>query len=199
MKVDDLTEEERASMPAIRERPIEIKIFTDRVDALRNGAEAVPGVRVSEAAPNPVANEPPVAVDQPPAEAAAEPDQIADQGEAGQAPAAEGGDEGGGGAQRDLRTEARSLTHLLTHLPKNPYCDACIRAKMRNRKRFAGAFKVKRDPKKWCDIVSADHLVSKGSRMRGVTGHTNALVIKDMFSELQQMLESLKTTFDAST
>ena len=29
-----------------------------------------------------------------------------------------------------LKLEARSLDHLLTHVPKNPYCPACQRAKM---------------------------------------------------------------------
>ena len=29
-----------------------------------------------------------------------------------------------------LKAEAKSINHLLTHMPKNPYCDACMRAKM---------------------------------------------------------------------
>ena len=31
--------------------------------------------------------------------------------------------------RRDLRAEAKSLRHLLTHLPKNPYCVHCQQAK----------------------------------------------------------------------
>ena len=29
-----------------------------------------------------------------------------------------------------LKAETKSINDLLTHLPKNPYCDACMRAKM---------------------------------------------------------------------
>ena len=35
---------------------------------------------------------------------------------------------------RDLKEEAKSIRHLMTHLPKNPYCDACQRAKIENGK-----------------------------------------------------------------
>ena len=30
--------------------------------------------------------------------------------------------------KRDLKTEAKSVNHMLTHLPKNPFCDVCRRA-----------------------------------------------------------------------
>ena len=39
------------------------------------------------------------------------------------------------GPNRDLKKEAKSLQHLLTHYPKNPRCDACTRARMRQRAR----------------------------------------------------------------
>ena len=32
--------------------------------------------------------------------------------------------------QQALKEEARSLSHLMTHTPKNPYCDVCNKAKM---------------------------------------------------------------------
>jgi hypothetical protein len=38
-------------------------------------------------------------------------------------------------AEISLREEANSLYHLLTHKPKNPFCESCRRAKMKeNRK-----------------------------------------------------------------
>ena len=40
---------------------------------------------------------------------------------------------------RDLKAEAKSIRHLMTHAPKNPYCDACQRAKMENVKSFRQA------------------------------------------------------------
>ena len=36
-------------------------------------------------------------------------------------------------APRDLKAEAKSITHLLTHMPMNPYCEVCQRAKMSRR------------------------------------------------------------------
>ena len=38
-----------------------------------------------------------------------------------------------GRAEADLRAEATSLHHLLTHLPKNKFCPACVRAKAQSR------------------------------------------------------------------
>ena len=37
-------------------------------------------------------------------------------------------------ARRSLREEANSLLHLLTHKPKNPYCEACRTAKRKEKK-----------------------------------------------------------------
>ena len=218
VKVDNLTEEERASMPAVREEPIRIEILSDRVDAPRNGGDAVPRVRAPDEAVHTGAGEPPVMMSPGPtveevvecekiaapnevegeaepeqdaaqgeAEPAADPEQIAAQEEAEQAPAEEDQSEEAQATRKDLRAEAKSLRHLLTHQPKNPYCDACTRAKMRNKKRFAGAFDARREPKSWCELVTADHLVSKGDRMVGVTGAKNALVMKDLYSDLQHV------------
>ena len=42
-----------------------------------------------------------------------------------------------------LKAEARTIQYLLTHRYKNPYCESCIRAKMRHYKAHRGAFKRK--------------------------------------------------------
>ena len=42
-----------------------------------------------------------------------------------------------------LKREANSLNHKLTHRYKNPYCDSCIRAKMKHFKTRRGAYKRK--------------------------------------------------------
>ena len=60
--------------------------------------------------------------------------------------------------ERDLRKEATSTRHLLRHKPLNPYCEDCCRGKMVEKKHFQGAYK--REPKKWGEIITADHLVS---------------------------------------
>ena len=42
-----------------------------------------------------------------------------------------------------LKHEARTLEHLLTHRYKNPYCNSCVRAKMKHHKTYRGAFRRK--------------------------------------------------------
>ena len=53
-------------------------------------------------------------------------------------------------ARRDLKAEAKSLKHLMTHMPKNPHCSSCQRAKMTakpNPRRIA-------DPEQAAKVVS---------------------------------------------
>ena len=38
-------------------------------------------------------------------------------------------DDLGGGSRRSRKAEALQLSHKLTHLPKNPFCQACQEAK----------------------------------------------------------------------
>jgi hypothetical protein len=89
---------------------------------------------------------------------------------------------------RNLREEAKSLRHLLTHKPANKYCDACSLGKTRNVNFFAGGFNKPRNPTKWLDIVTADHLVAKNGSMEGLTGDCNARVIKDLYSKVKVLM-----------
>ena len=53
-----------------------------------------------------------------------------------------------------LKKEAKTLDHLMTHRYSNPYCDSCIRAKMRHFKTRKGAFKRKLS--KFGDLITFD-------------------------------------------
>ena len=60
-----------------------------------------------------------------------------------------------------LMEGAKSLTHLCTHLPRNPYRTSCMRAKVyqkQNRRR--GRKKRTIDAKRFVDSVTGDHLIS---------------------------------------
>jgi len=57
-----------------------------------------------------------------------------------------------------LREEANSLVHKLTHLPKNPFCEACKRGKMKEKYSRRGAFKHVLE--KWGEIITFDYLYS---------------------------------------
>ena len=71
---------------------------------------------------------------------------------------------------RNLRQEAKSLRHLLTHKPAYKYCDACILGKMRGTKKFCGSYERSRQPTRWLELVTADHLVAQNGSMEGITG-----------------------------
>ena len=79
-------------------------------------------------------------------------------------------------ARTDLRALAKHLSHLLPHLPKNPYCQTCQLAKMCNQYTKRGAFK--RKPKKFRDLVTCDHMVTRALRMEGCMGEGSAFVVK---------------------
>ena len=53
-----------------------------------------------------------------------------------------------------LKEEAVSMAHLTSHRFKNPYCQACVRGKMRHLYTKKGAFQ--RELKEWGDVVTMD-------------------------------------------
>ena len=55
-----------------------------------------------------------------------------------------------------LKREAKTLDHLMTHRFSNPYCDSCLRAKMKHFKKQQGAFKEVLS--KFGDLITFDSL-----------------------------------------
>ena len=98
--------------------------------------------------------------------------------------------------KRSLRQEATSLNHLLRHKPRNPYCEACVRGKMKGHRKFKGSFK--NSASFWGQHLTADHITSQKENMLGVTGDRDALVVKDLYSGLKHLYptadKSAKTT-----
>ena len=85
--------------------------------------------------------------------------------------------------EADLRKEAKSTRHLLRHKPFNKYCEDCCKCKMAAKRHFKGSYK--RVPKRWGELVTADHLVSnKKGKGHGIHGFKNAVNIKDLYSGL---------------
>ena len=81
--------------------------------------------------------------------------------------------------RRDLKSEALSIAHLMTHKPKNRWCMACQKAKMQHRHRRSKGGVLDADIKKFGDSITADHLIAQNDLSRGITGDRDALVIKD--------------------
>ena len=70
-----------------------------------------------------------------------------------------------------LKHEARTLEHLLTHRYKNPYCNSCVRAKMKHHKTYRGAFRRKLT--KFGDLITFDFMDTRKTTKLGydmVTG-----------------------------
>ena len=90
--------------------------------------------------------------------------------------------EGGLSKEARLREEAESVRHLLTHLPKNPYCPACQCGKLvkvHHRRRIpqedaAASFG---------DKCTADTLFAKGEHSQGRCGEKYAVVILDLATD----------------
>ena len=71
-----------------------------------------------------------------------------------------------------LKAEAKTLSHLCTHRYRNPYCEACIRAKMKHYRTVRGAFK--RELTSWGDLVTFDFLDMRGAADMGLGNDNEA-------------------------
>ena len=58
-----------------------------------------------------------------------------------------------------LHKEALSLEHMLTHVPKNPFCEICLRAKMFKQQARRQDPELRENPMALGDMVHADTIV----------------------------------------
>ena len=76
-----------------------------------------------------------------------------------------------------LKRDADSIAHLLTHRYRNPFCESCVKAKMRHFRSRTGAFK--REVKTFGDLVTFDFVTASGDHE--VEGRY-ALIIRDIYT-----------------
>ena len=81
--------------------------------------------------------------------------------------------------KRDLKAEAKSVTHMLAHLPKNPFCSVCQRAKLENAKSYKHGGVSAHKYESFGDHVTGDTIVLHGLKDRGVGNKNNAIVMFD--------------------
>ena len=79
-----------------------------------------------------------------------------------------------------LKKEAKSAKHLLTHIPKNPYCEICKQAKMYKIPGYAGACTTVVEAKEFGDHITADHVVLHRDSKNVIEEARLALVVKDV-------------------
>ena len=58
---------------------------------------------------------------------------------------------------------------------------------MRGTKKLCGSFGRSRQPTRWLELVTADHLVAQNGSMEGITGDCDAIIIKDLFSKVKAL------------
>ena len=93
-----------------------------------------------------------------------------------------------------LKREANSLNHKLTHRYKNPYCDSCIRAKMKHFKTRRGAYK--RELKKFGDLITFDAVDTSKVHDDVLVLETEVLVVRDCFTGIIGAYPSDRMTKD---
>ena len=93
-----------------------------------------------------------------------------------------------------LKREANSLNHKLTHRYKNPYCDSCIRAKMKHFKTRRGAYK--RELKKFGDLITFDAVDTSKVHDDVLVLEKEVLVVRDCFTGIIGAYPSDRMTKD---
>ena len=94
-----------------------------------------------------------------------------------------------------LKNEARSKLHLLTHRYKNPYCESCVRAKMKHRKTFRGAFQRKLT--KFGDLITFDYVDNRRIAEQDYGDDKTIFVIRDGYTGMLQSYPSARKDTDA--
>ena len=80
------------------------------------------------------------------------------------------------------RCGKRQIVYTICSLtsPMGPYCEACRRAKMKEKRNHAGSYL--NTTVRWRQLVTGDHITSTKDHMIGIDGSNDMLVIKDAFS-----------------
>ena len=93
-----------------------------------------------------------------------------------------------------LKREANSLNHKLTHRYKNPYCDSCIRAKMKHFKTRRRSYK--RELKKFGDLITFDAVDTSKVHDDVLVLEKEVLVVRDCFTGIIGAYPSDRMTKD---
>ena len=83
-------------------------------------------------------------------------------------------------SKRDLKKEAKSLKHLMTHFPKNKYCSVCMRANMQNVRYQNKGGAEHHKAEQFGDHATGDSMALHGLKNRGFHGERNAVVLRDV-------------------
>ena len=92
-----------------------------------------------------------------------------------------------------LREEARSLRHMMTHTPKNPFCETCKCAKMYKPTKRSKGESLTVESNKFGDHITGDHLVTRDANEQSVDGDRVAMVMKDVATNFRWVYPSARS------
>ena len=98
--------------------------------------------------------------------------------------------------RRNMKLEAMSMEHIMTHTPYNVHCPSCVRAKMSRKPARRVAHDPAAMPKKFGDLVNADHIIAHSEEAMGLMGERDALVVVDRSSEYVDCFPLMTKTAD---
>jgi len=81
------------------------------------------------------------------------------------------------------KAAARTLEHIMSHRIKNPYCEACTRAKMQNKPARVKRWIVDKKPEKFGEIITADHFYATNVADQCIHKSNYCLVVFDRGTE----------------
>ena len=76
-----------------------------------------------------------------------------------------------------LKDDANTLTHVLTHRYRNPFCESCVKAKMRHFRSKSGAFQ--REVKMFGDLITFDLVEASGD---AENSDKYVMIIRDIYT-----------------
>ena len=89
-----------------------------------------------------------------------------------------------------LKEEAKSIAHQMNHIPKNPYCDVCNKAKMLKPPGRSVGGSQQIDSDKFGQHITADFLVTMSEAELGIDSDRVALVVKDVATDFRYVYPS---------
>ena len=92
-----------------------------------------------------------------------------------------------------LREEARTLRHMMTHTPKNPFCETCKCAKMYKPTKRSKGESLTVESNKFGDHITGDHLVTRDANEQSIDGDRVAMVMKDVATKFRWIYPSARS------
>ena len=99
------------------------------------------------------------------------------------------------GVKNFLTEDAKSITHLCTHLPNNPYFTSCMRAKVDQKQKRRRRHKNRTiDAQKLGDSVTGGHMISNGILSDGIDGEAVGFLLGDQATKFKQLYPAATKT-----